>query len=132
MYVNDPIADMLTRIRNSLVTRKETVDIPTSKMKQAIADILLEEGYIKGVKLVDVGKEKMIRVTLKYSNQGKNVIMGLKRISSPGLRVYANKDQVPKVLDGIGTAIISTSSGVMTDRKARELSVGGEVLAYIW
>ena len=132
MYVNDPIADMLTRIRNSLVTRKEIVDIPTSKMKQAIADILLEEGYIKGVKLVDVGKEKMIRVTLKYSNQGKNVIMGLKRISSPGLRVYANKDQVPKVLDGIGTAIISTSSGVMTDRKARELSVGGEVLAYIW
>ena len=132
MYVNDPIADMLTRIRNSLVTRKETVDIPTSKMKQAIADILLEEGYIKGVKLVDVGKEKMIRVTLKYSNQGKNVIMGLKRISSPGLRVYAKKDQVPKVLDGIGTAIISTSSGVMTDRKARELSVGGEVLAYIW
>jgi small subunit ribosomal protein S8 len=132
MYVNDPIADMLTRIRNSLVTRKETVDIPTSKMKQAIADILLEEGYIKGVKLVDVGNEKMIRITLKYSNQGKNVIMGLKRISSPGLRVYAKKDQVPKVLDGIGTAIISTSSGVMTDRKARELSVGGEVLAYIW
>ncbi|MEX1376591.1 MAG: 30S ribosomal protein S8 [Eubacteriales bacterium] len=132
MYVNDPIADMLTRIRNSLVTRKETVDIPTSKMKQAIADILLEEGYIKGVKLIDVGKEKMIRITLKYSNQGKNVIMGLKRISSPGLRVYAKKDQVPKVLDGIGTAIISTSSGVMTDRKARELSVGGEVLAYIW
>lgn len=132
MYVNDPIADMLTRIRNSLVTRKETVDIPTSKMKQAIADILLEEGYIKGVKMVDVGKEKMIRITLKYSNQGKNVIMGLKRISSPGLRVYARKDQVPKVLDGIGTAIISTSSGVMTDRKARELSVGGEVLAYIW
>ena len=132
MYVNDPIADMLTRIRNSLVTRKETVDIPTSKMKQSIADILLEEGYIKGVKMIDVGKEKMIRITLKYSNQGKNVIMGLKRISSPGLRVYAKKDQVPKVLDGIGTAIISTSSGVMTDRKARELSVGGEVLAYIW
>jgi len=132
MYVNDPIADMLTRIRNSLVSRKETVDIPTSKMKKAIADILLEEGYIKGVKMVDVGKEKCIRLTLKYSSQGKNVIMGLKRISSPGLRVYAKKDQVPKVLDGIGTAIISTSSGVMTDRKARELSVGGEVLAYIW
>jgi len=132
MYVNDPIADMLTRIRNSLVSRKETVDIPTSKMKKAIADILLEEGYIKGVKMVDEGNEKMIRLTLKYSSQGKNVIMGLKRISSPGLRVYAKKTEVPKVLDGIGTAIISTSSGVMTDRKARELSVGGEVLAYIW
>ncbi|MBN2878969.1 MAG: 30S ribosomal protein S8 [Clostridia bacterium] len=132
MYVNDPIADMLTRIRNSLVSRKETVDIPTSKMKKAIADILLEEGYIKGVKMVDEGNEKIIRLTLKYSSQGKNVIMGLKRISSPGLRVYAKKTEVPKVLDGIGTAIISTSSGVMTDRKARELSVGGEVLAYIW
>jgi len=132
MYVNDPIADMLTRIRNSLVSRKETVDIPTSKMKKSIADILLEEGYIKGVKMVDEGNEKMIRLTLKYSSQGKNVIMGLKRISSPGLRVYAKKTEVPKVLDGIGTAIISTSSGVMTDRKARELSVGGEVLAYIW
>lgn len=132
MYVNDPIADMLTRIRNSLVTRKETVDIPVSKMKKSIADILLEEGYIKGMKLVDAGNEKVIRITLKYSAQGKNVIMGLKRISSPGLRVYAKKDQIPKVLDGIGTAIISTSSGVMTDRKARELSVGGEVLAYIW
>lgn len=132
MYVNDPIADMLTRIRNSLVTRKETVDIPVSKMKKSIADILLEEGYIKGIKLVDAGNEKCIRLTLKYSAQGKNVIMGLKRISSPGLRVYAKKDQIPKVLDGIGTAIISTSSGVMTDRKARELSVGGEVLAYIW
>lgn len=132
MYVNDPIADMLTRVRNSLVSRKETVDIPTSKMKKAIADILLEEGYIKGVKMIDAGNGKLIRLTLKYSNQGKNVIMGLKRISSPGLRVYAKKDQIPRVLDGIGTAIISTSSGVMTDRKARELSVGGEVLAYIW
>ena len=132
MYVNDPIADMLTRIRNSLVSRKETVDIPTSKMKKAIANILLEEGYIRGIKMADVGKEKCIRLTLKYSSQGKNVIMGLKRISSPGLRVYAKKDQVPRVLDGIGTAIISTSSGVMTDRKARELSAGGEVLAYIW
>jgi len=132
MYVNDPIADMLTRIRNSLVTRKETVDIPASKMKRSIADILLEEGYIKGIKIIDAGKVKSIRLTLKYSNQGKNVIMGLKRISSPGLRVYAKKDEVPQVLDGIGTAIISTSSGVMTDRKARELSVGGEVLAYIW
>lgn len=132
MYVNDPIADMLTRIRNNLVSRKDTVDIPTSKMKRSIADILLEEGYIKGVKMVDVGKEKCIRITLKRSNQGKNVIMGLKRISSPGLRVYAKRDEVPRVLDGIGTAIISTSSGVMTDRKARELSVGGEVLAYIW
>lgn len=132
MYVNDPIADMLTRIRNGLIARKDIVDIPTSKMKKSIADILLEEGYIKGIKMVDVGKEKCIRVSLKYTNQGKKVVMGLKRISKPGLRVYANKDQVPKVLDGIGTAIISTSSGLMTDRKARERSVGGEVLAYIW
>ena len=133
MSMSDPIADMLTRIRNANVARHETVDIPSSKMKLAIANILLEEGYVSAVELVDNGKFKDIRITLKYgANRNDRVLTGLKRISKPGMRVYAGKDEVPKVLDGLGTAILSTNQGVITDRKARELQVGGEVLAFIW
>ena len=133
MSMSDPIADMLTRIRNANVARHETVDIPSSKMKLAIANILLEEGYISAVDLVDNGNFKDIRITLKYgANRNDRVLTGLKRISKPGMRVYAGKDEVPKVLDGLGTAILSTNQGVITDRKARELQVGGEVLAFIW
>jgi small subunit ribosomal protein S8 len=130
---NDPIADMLTRIRNANTAKHDTVDIPSSKMKQAIAQILLDEGYVKSVDLVDDGNFKNIRITLKYgADKNDRILTGLKRISKPGLRVYANKDQLPKVLDGLGTAILSTNQGVVTDKKARELQVGGEVLAFIW
>lgn len=132
MYVNDPIADMLTRIRNGLVAKKDVVDVPMSKMKKAIAGILVEEGYLKSAKFIDDGKQGVIRLSMKYAADGQKAVMGLKRISSPGLRVYAKKDQIPKVLGGLGIAVISTSKGVITDKKARELSVGGEVLAYIW
>ena len=130
---NDPIADMLTRIRNANTAKHDTVDIPSSKMKQAIAQILLDEGYVKSVDLVDDGSFKNIHITLKYgADKNDRILTGLKRISKPGLRVYANKDQLPKVLDGLGTAILSTNQGVITDKKARELQVGGEVLAFIW
>ena len=132
MYVNDPIGDMLTRIRNGLVAKHEVVEVPASNMKKAIAKILLEEGYIKDVRLADDDKQGTLRLTLKYDAKGVKVIKGLKRISKPGLRVYANKDEIPKVLGGLGIAIISTSKGVMTDKMARMNGVGGEVLAYIW
>ena len=133
MTMSDPIADMLTRIRNANTAKHDTVDIPYSKIKFSIAQILLDEGYVKSVDLVDNGNFKDIRVTLKYgADKNDKIITGLKRISKPGLRVYANKDQVPKVLDGLGIAILSTNQGVVTDKKARELQVGGEVLALVW
>ncbi len=132
MLVTDPIADMLTRIRNALIVKHDTVDVPVSNMKLAIADILLNEGYIKGYTVNEEGVEKMMTITLKYAANKQRVITGLKRISKPGLRVYARKDNIPKVLNGLGIAIISTSKGIMTDREARKMGVGGEVLAYIW
>ena len=133
MTMSDPIADMLTRIRNANTAKHDTVDVPSSKMKLAIADILLEEGYIKKYDLIDEGNFKTIRITLKYgADRNDKIISGLKRISKPGLRIYAGKDELPRVLGGLGIAIISTGQGVVTDKKARELQVGGEVLAYIW
>ena len=132
MQITDPIADMLTRIRNAGSARHETVDIPNSKMKKAIAEILLEEGYIKSFDIREDGVAKYIHIDLKYGPNKQRVITGLKRISKPGLRIYARKDQLPKVLNGLGIAIISTSRGIMTDREARKQGVGGEVLAYIW
>lgn len=132
MVVTDPIADMLTRIRNAQVARHETVDVPASNMKKSIAQILLSEGYIKGFNVIDDGVQGVIRINLKYGPNKTKAITGLKRISRPGLRVYARKDQIPKVLRGLGIAIISTSKGVMTSREARAQGVGGEVLAYVW
>lgn len=132
MVVTDPIADMLTRIRNAQVAHHETVDVPASNMKKSIAQILLSEGYIKGFTVIDDGVQGLIRINLKYSPDKIKAITGLKRISRPGLRVYARKDQIPKVLGGLGIAIISTSKGVMTSREARVQGVGGEVLAYVW
>ena len=132
MQITDPIADMLTRIRNAGSARHETVDVPNSKMKKAIAEILLEEGYIKSFQLIDDGTQGVIRITLKYNAGKEKVITGLRRVSKPGLRVYVGADELPRVLRGLGIAIISTSKGVMTDKKARELHVGGEVLAFVW
>ena len=133
MAMNDPIADMLTRIRNANTAKHDTVDVPSSKMKLAIANILLEEGYIKKLDVVEDGAFKTLHITLKYGvDRNDKVITGLKRISKPGLRVYAGKDELPRVLGGLGIAIISTNHGVVTDKKARELQVGGEVLAFIW
>ena len=133
MTMSDPIADMLTRIRNANIRKHDTVDIPSSKMKLAIADILLKEGYIKKYDIVEDGSFKTIRIELKYGkDKNEKIISGLKRISKPGLRVYAGKDELPKVLGGLGIAIISTNQGVITDKKARELQVGGEVLAFVW
>ncbi|MCR5670644.1 MAG: 30S ribosomal protein S8 [Butyrivibrio sp.] len=133
MAMNDPIADMLTRIRNANTAKHDTVDVPSSKMKLAIANILLEEGYIKKLDVVDNGSFKNLHITLKYgADRNDKVITGLKRISKPGLRVYAGKEELPRVLGGLGIAIISTNQGVVTDKKARELQVGGEVLAFIW
>ena len=133
MTMSDPIADMLTRIRNANTAKHDTVDIPASKMKVAIADILVNEGYIEKYELVDNGNFKDIRMTLKYTaDKSERVISGLKRISKPGLRVYAGKENMPKVLGGLGTAIISTNVGVITDKEARKQGVGGEVLCYIW
>lgn len=132
MVVTDPIADMLTRIRNALVARHETVDIPASNMKKSLAQILLNEGFIKGVEIIDNGVQGTIRVTLKYGANKERVISGLRRISTPGKRVYAKNEELPKVLGGMGIAIITTSKGVMTDKEARKAGVGGEVLAYIW
>ena len=130
--INDPIADMLTRIRNGLIARHDSVTMPASNMKKAIAKILLDEGYIKSVDFVDDGLQGQIKIDLKYVQGKESVIKGLKRISKPGLRVYARSSEIPKVLGGLGIAIISTSKGVMTDKEARNAGVGGEVLAYIW
>ena len=131
--MTDPIADMLTRIRNANTSKHDTVDVPSSKMKIAIADILVKEGYIAKYELVDAGSFKDIRITLKYgSDKNEKIISGLKRISKPGLRVYAGKDELPRVLGGLGIAIISTNQGIVTDKEARKLHVGGEVLCYIW
>jgi len=132
MQFTDAIADMLTRIRNASTAKHESVDIPASNIKKDIARILLEEGYVKNVEFIDDGKQGIIRITLKYTEGKQNVISGIKRISKPGLRVYADKDKLPKVLGGLGVAVISTSKGVMTDKKARAEGVGGEVLAFIW
>ena len=132
MIVTDPIADMLTRIRNALVARHESVEVPASNMKKAIAQILLDEGYIKTVEIEEEGPQVKIKIGLKYGPNNESVVTGLRRISKPGLRVYARKEEVPKVLGGLGIAIISTSKGVMTDKKARQNNIGGEVLAYIW
>jgi small subunit ribosomal protein S8 len=133
MTMSDPIADMLTRIRNANIAKHDTVDIPLSKMKLAIAQILLDEGYIKKYEVIEDGNFKTIRATLKYGkDKNEKIITGLKRISKPGLRVYANKDELPKVLGGLGIAIISTNNGVVTDKEARKLNVGGEVLAFVW
>ena len=132
MTTTDPIADMLTRIRNANQAKFKTVDIPASNIKRNIAEILFNEGYIKSYEEIQNENQGIIRVSLKYTEKGKKVISGLKRISKPGLRIYASKDELPRVLNGLGIALISTSKGVMTDKQARQLGVGGEVLAYIW
>ena len=132
MQITDPIADMLTRIRNASNAKHDTVDVPASNMKKAIAQILLEEGYIKNFQLIDDGTQGVIRITLKYGAGKEKVISGLRRVSKPGLRVYAGADELPKVLRGLGIAIVSTSKGVMTDKAARAAHVGGEVLAFVW
>ena len=132
MNITDPIADMLTRIRNANSSKHKTVDVPASNMKLGIAQILLNEGYIKGFEEIKEDAQGIIRITLKYDEKGKRVIDGLKRISKPGLRVYASKEELPKVLNGLGIAIISTSQGLKTDKEARQVGVGGEVLAYVW
>ena len=133
MTMSDPIADMLTRIRNANTAKHDTVDIPSSKMKNAIADILFNEGYITKYEIIEDGNFKTIRVTLKYgADKNEKIITGIKRISKPGLRVYANKNEIPKVLGGLGTAILSTNQGIITDKEARKLQVGGEVLAFVW
>ena len=131
MVITDPIADMLTRIRNANNAKHETVDVPASNMKKSIAQILLDEGYIKSFQVIDDGTQGVIRITLKYNGKDK-VITGLRRVSKPGLRVYAGADELPRVLKGLGIAIISTSKGVMTDKAARASHVGGEVLAFVW
>ena len=132
MNMTDPIADMLTRIRNANSAKHDTVDVPASNLKKAIAQILLDEGYIKAYQVTDEGVQGKIHITLKYVGKKEKVISGLRRVSKPGLRVYAGAEELPKVLKGLGIAIISTSKGVMTDKKARELHVGGEVLAFVW
>jgi len=132
MQITDPIADMLTRIRNANAAKHETVNIPASKMKEAIAKILLEEGYIKSYEVVEGDVQGIIKVTLKYGANKEKVISGLERVSKPGLRVYAGKDELPRVLKGLGIAIISTSKGIMTDKKARAEQIGGEVIAFVW
>ena len=132
MHITDPIADMLTRIRNANNSRHATVDIPASNMKKAIAKILLDEGYVKNVEYIDDGTQGVIRVTLKYAENKQKVLTGLKRVSKPGLRIYASKDELPRVLKGLGIAIVSTSKGIMTDKNARKNNVGGEVLAFVW
>ena len=132
MHITDPIADMLTRIRNANSAKHDTVDVPASNMKKSIAQIMLDEGYIKSFQIVDDGTQGIIRITLKYNAGKEKVITGLRRVSKPGLRVYVGADELPRVLRGLGIAIVSTSKGVMTDKKAREAHVGGEVLAFIW
>ena len=132
MVVNDPIADMLTRIRNGLIAKHEAITVPASNTKKAIAQILLDEGYVRSVENIDDGLQGQIKITLKYAQGKDSVIKGLRRISKPGLRVYARCDEIPKVLGGLGIALVSMSKGIMTDRAARAAGVGGEVLAYIW
>lgn len=132
MQITDPIADMLTRIRNANSSKHESVNVPASKLKIEIARILNDEGYINGYEVIDDGLQGIIKITLKYGANKQKVITGLKRVSKPGLRVYASKEELPRVLKGLGIAIISTSKGIMTDREARKLNVGGEVLAFIW
>lgn len=132
MVVIDPIADLLTRIRNANIVGHEVVDVPSSKIKKAIVDIMLNEGYIKGVEEYNDGTMPVLRVAMKYGESKERVITGLKRISKPGLRVYTGKDEIPQVLNGLGTAILSTPKGVITDKEARKLNVGGEVICYIW
>ena len=132
MHITDPSADMLTRIRNANSAKHDTVDIPASNMKKAIAQILVDEGYIKNYKIIEDGKQGVIRVALKYGEGKSQVITGLRRVSKPGLRIYSNVEEMPKVMKGLGIAIVSTSKGIMTDREARKQNVGGEVLAFIW
>ena len=132
MQITDPVADMLTRIRNASTAKHDTVDVPASNLKKAIAQILLEEGYIKSYEVVDNGNQGNIHISLKYVGKKQSAISGLKRVSKPGLRIYAGAEELPKVLKGLGIAIVSTSKGVMTDKKARELHIGGEVLAFVW
>lgn len=132
MQISDVIADMLTRIRNANDAKHETVDVPASNLKKAIAQILLEEGYVKNYQVVEDGKQGIIRITLKYAQGKQKVIHGLRRVSKPGLRIYSNCEDMPKVMNGLGIAIVSTSKGVMTDKKARQANVGGEVLAFVW
>lgn len=132
MTMTDPIADMLTRVRNANTAKHENVDVPASNIKKEIARILLEEGFIKGYDVIEDGKQGLIRLQLKYGKSGERVISGLKRISKPGMRVYADRDTLPRVLNGLGVSIISTSKGILTDKQARELGVGGEVICYIW
>ena len=132
MTMTDPIADMLTRIRNANVVKHETVDVPASNMKKELARILLEEGFIRGYDVIEDGKQGIIRIQLKYGQTGERVISGLKRISKPGMRVYADKHEVPRVLNGLGISIISTSKGILTDKLARKENVGGEVICYVW
>ena len=132
MTMTDPIADMLTRIRNANVVKHDTVDVPASNIKKEIARILLEEGFIRGYDVIEDGKQGIIRIQLKYGQTGERVISGLKRISKPGMRVYADKHEVPRVLNGLGISIISTSKGILTDKQARKENVGGEVICYVW
>lgn len=133
MSMSDPIADMLTRIRNANTAKHNTVDVPSSKMKEAIANILTNEGYIAGYEIIEDGVKKTMKITLKYGvDKNEKVISGIKRISKPGLRVYANKEELPKVLGGMGIAIVSTNKGIITDKEARKLGVGGEVIAFVW
>ena len=132
MTMTDPIADMLTRIRNANVVKHETVDVPASNMKKELARILLEEGFVRGYDVIEDGKQGIIRIQLKYGQTGERVISGLKRISKPGMRVYADKHEVPRVLNGLGISIISTSKGILTDKLARKENVGGEVICYVW
>ena len=132
MQMSDVIADMLTRIRNASNAKHETVDIPASNIKKAIADILLAEGYVRGVQVIEDGKQGIIRVTLKYGQGKSKVIHGIRRVSKPGLRIYSNCEDMPKVMNGLGIAIVSTSKGIMTDKKARKENVGGEILAFVW
>lgn len=132
MTMTDPIADMLTRIRNANVVKHETVDVPASNIKKELSRILLEEGFIRGYDVIEDGKQGIIRIQLKYGQTGERVISGLKRISKPGMRVYADKHEVPRVLNGLGISIISTSKGILTDKQARKANVGGEVICYVW
>ena len=132
MQISDVIADMLTRIRNANNAKHETVDVPASNLKKSIAQILSDEGYIKGYQVVEDGKQGIIRITLKYTPSKQKVIHGIRRVSKPGLRIYSNCEDMPKVMNGLGIAIVSTSKGVMTDKKARQANVGGEVLAFVW
>ena len=132
MQITDPVADLLTRIRNASTAKHATVDVPASNLKKAICNILVEEGYVKSVQSIEDNKQGVLRLTLKYGENNKPVITGLRRVSKPGLRIYTNCEDMPKVMNGLGIAIVSTSKGVMTDKKARQANVGGEVLAFVW